>query len=300
MASDDRAKPAWDALARLEAVLARLDRVVVAFSGGADSSLVAAVATKLLSTKQVLCATAVSASLAPDDQAHCSALVAEWGLRWVAVSTHELDNPAYVRNDLDRCYHCKLGLMDVLAPLAESEDATVVLGVNLDDLTDHRPGQRAAAERGAVFPLVEAGLDKTMVRRASLALGLRTWDRPAAACLASRVPHGTPVSFGILEQVAKAESSLRQLGFGALRVRHYGELARIELPLEDLERAIGTRDEIVEVVRDAGYRYVTLDLEGLRSGNLSRSAAAGAVAVAAASAVTSHAATAAPPGEGRP
>ena len=271
---DDPAELTGDALVRLQAVVARLGRVVVAFSGGADSALVAAVATKLLGTEHVLCATAVSPSLAPEDLAHCAGIADEWGLRWAAVTTHELDDPAYVRNDLDRCYHCKRELMDVLTPLAESEQATVVLGVNLDDLRDHRPGQQAAAERGAVFPLVQAGLDKATVRKVSQGLGLSTWDRPAAACLASRVPHGTPVSLGILDQVAAAESFLRRLGFDALRVRHYGDLARIELPLEDLGRAIDMRDKIVTAIRGAGYRYVTVDLEGLRSGNLSRAAAA--------------------------
>ena len=274
VAGDDLAELARNALVRLQVILARLGRVVVAFSGGADSALVAAVATRLLGAEQVLCATAVSPSLAPEDLAHCAGIADEWSLRWVAVTTHELDDAAYVRNDLDRCYHCKRELMDVLMPLAETERATVVLGVNLDDLSDHRPGQKAAAERGAVFPLVQAGLDKATVRKVSQALGLSTWDRPAAACLSSRVPHGTPVTLGILGQVAAAESSLRRLGFDALRVRHYGDLARIELPLEDLDRAIDIRDEIVTAVRDAGYRYVTLDLEGLRSGNLSRAAAA--------------------------
>lgn len=274
VAGDDLAELARNALVRLQVMLARLGRVVVAFSGGADSALVAAVATRLLGAEQVLCATAVSPSLAPEDLAHCAGIADEWSLRWVAVTTHELDDAAYVRNDLDRCYHCKRELMDVLMPLAETERATVVLGVNLDDLSDHRPGQKAAAERGAVFPLVQAGLDKATVRKVSQALGLSTWDRPAAACLSSRVPHGTPVTLGILGQVAAAESSLRRLGFDALRVRHYGDLARIELPLEDLGRAIDMRDKIVTAIRGAGYRYVTVDLEGLRSGNLSRAAAA--------------------------
>ena len=274
LAGNDPAEATRNALVRLQDVLARLGRLVVAFSGGADSALVAAVATGLLGAEHVLCATAVSPSLAPEDLAHCARIAEEWGLRWQAVTTNELDDPAYVRNDLDRCYHCKRELMDVLMPLAESERATVVLGVNLDDLRDHRPGQQAAAERGAVFPLVQAGLDKATVRKVSQGLGLSTWDRPAAACLASRVPHGTPVSLGILDQVAAAESSLRRLGFDALRVRHYGDLARIELPLEDLGRAIDMRDKIVTAIRGAGYRYVTVDLEGLRSGNLSRAAAA--------------------------
>jgi uncharacterized protein len=272
VAGGEQAEAVSDALVRLEIVLARLERVVVAFSGGADSALVAAVATRLLGPERALCATAVSPSLAPEDGRHCAALAGEWGLRWLAVTTHELDDPAYVRNDLDRCYHCKRELMDVLMPLAASERATVVLGVNLDDLTDHRPGQRAAVEQGAVFPLVEASLDKATVRNVSRALGLRTWDRPAAACLASRVPHGTPVSFAILDRVAAAEAALRRLGYSTLRVRHYGDVARIELPLEDLGHAINARDDIVAAVQGAGYRYVTLDLEGLRSGNLSRSA----------------------------
>ncbi|MGA3354383.1 MAG: ATP-dependent sacrificial sulfur transferase LarE [Acidimicrobiales bacterium] len=272
MARADNNESAADGLVRLQAVLADLGPVVVAFSGGADSALVAAVATNVLGTEQVLCATAVSPSLAAEDRDHCAALATEWGLRWVAVATHELEDPAYVRNDLDRCYHCKRELMDVLEPLAVSEQATVALGVNLDDLQDRRPGQRAAGERGAVFPLVQAGLDKATVRKVSQAIGLRTWDRPATACLASRVPHGTPVTFAILDRVAVAESSLRKLGFKDLRVRHYGDVARVELPLVDLDRAVAARTEVVAAVRGAGYKYVTLDLEGLRSGNLSRAA----------------------------
>jgi uncharacterized protein len=143
-----------------------------------------------------------------------------------------------------------------------------VLGVNLDDLGDHRPGQAAARDWGAVFPLVEAALTKADVRQVSRALGLRTWDKPAAACLASRLPYGTPVSIGTLGQVAEAEAGLGALGFRAVRVRHYGDMARVELPLADLERALARRDEVVSAVKTAGYRYVTLDMEGLRSGNL--------------------------------
>jgi uncharacterized protein len=144
----------------------------------------------------------------------------------------------------------------------------VVLGVNVDDLGDHRPGQRAAAERGATFPLVDAGFTKADVRAASRRLGLRTWDKPAAACLSSRVPYGTPVTITVLSNVAKAESALRKLGFRQLRVRHYGDTARIELEPADLVRAVEQREAIVSAVRAAGYRYVTIDLEGFRSGNL--------------------------------
>lgn len=245
--------------------LRELDRVVVAFSGGADSAFLAYVAHETLGDG-ALAVTAVSPSLAPEEEADCRQLAQEWGLRWMPVFTDELANPAYALNDGERCFHCKTELLDAIAPLANG--ATVVLGVNVDDLGDHRPGQRAAAERGAAFPLVDTGFTKADVRAASRALGLRTWDKPAAACLASRVPYGTPVTLSVLAEVAAAESALRALGFRQLRVRHYGDLARLELPVDDLEAALARRDEVVAAVHGAGYRYVTLDLEGFRSGNL--------------------------------
>jgi len=267
-------------LGALRGALGVLDRCVVAFSGGADSALVARVATDLLGARRVLCVTAVSPSLAPEELADCRALAGEWGLRWREVPTGELDVAAYAANDGGRCYHCKASLLDALAPLAAAESATVLLGVNLDDLGDHRPGQRAAAERGARFPLVDAGLTKADVRAVARRLGMRTWDKPAAACLASRIPYGTPVTLGTLRSVAAAESALRALGFRQLRVRHYGDLARVELDGADLMRAVERRQEIVGAVQRAGYRYVTLDLEGFRSGNLNQAlVAAGAPGV---------------------
>ena len=255
--------------------LRSLGRIVVAFSGGADSAFVAKVATDTLGPDRVLCVTAVSPSLAPEERDDCRLLAAEWGLRHLEVVTDELADPAYAANDGSRCYHCKASLMAALGPVSAAADdgSTVVLGVNVDDLADHRPGQAAAAERGAVFPLVEAGFTKADVREWSRVLGLRTWDKPAAACLASRVPYGTRVTFTTLDAVARAESGLRVLGFRQLRVRHYDDLARIEVPADELARVVAEREAVCTAVHAAGYRYVTLDLDGFRSGNLNDSLA---------------------------
>lgn len=260
------------ALTGLENRLDSLANVVVAFSGGADSTFLAAMARKQLGASKVLCVTALSSSLAPEELEDCAKLACELDLSWVGFPTTELTDEAYQANGPDRCYHCKLALMEVLRPLAAAIGSKVLLGVNLDDLSEYRPGQRAAAEGGAVFPLVDAGFTKSMVREASRHMGLVTADKPAAACLASRIPSGTPVTVAVLDKVARAESALRDLGFRAIRVRHYDNSARIELGLDELARAFEVREEIVEGVKKAGYAYVTLDLEGLRSGNLAKRA----------------------------
>jgi pyridinium-3,5-biscarboxylic acid mononucleotide sulfurtransferase len=258
-------------LVDLQRVLRQHDRVVVAFSGGADSAFLARVARDVLGAGRVRAVTAVSPSLAADELEDCRRLASEWDLDWATVQTDEMERAAYRRNDGERCYHCKSALMDALEPIAAADGgATVALGVNVDDLTDHRPGQRAAAERGAVFPLVDAGFSKADVRTWSQRLGLRTWDKPAAACLASRVPYGTEVSVPVLSRIDRAESALRRLGFHAVRVRHYDRTARIEIPVVDLARLLECRADVVEALRGVGYEYVTVDLEGLRSGNLNR------------------------------
>jgi len=266
-----------DKLARLRAGLGDLGRVVVACSGGVDSCLLAVVAHQVLG-RSALVVTAVSPAVPAGEVAQVEALAAEFGFRWRAVRTEELARPGYVANAGDRCYHCRSELFDVLAPVAAAEGAgaggagtaavAIAVGTIVDALSDHRPGQRAAAERGIRTPLADAGFTKADVRAAARQLGLPVWDKPAAACLASRIPYGTPVTLGTLDRVGRAEAAVRALGFTDLRVRHYGDLARLEVPLADLHRVLERRSEVVAAVTGAGYLYATLDLEGLRSGNL--------------------------------
>jgi uncharacterized protein len=264
--------PVTPGRANLDVLRGRLsahDGLVVAYSGGADSAFLAVVAHQALRDRMVA-VTAVSPSLAAAERADAAAFAAERGFRHVEVETDELESAAYRANDGDRCAHCKDALMDALAPVAAelAPDAAIALGVNLDDLGDHRPGQAAAAARGAVFPLVDAGFTKSDVRSASRRLGLRTWDKPAAPCLASRVPYGTSVSVELLGRVERAEAGLRALGFRELRVRHLGDTARIEVPVDDLGALVERRADVVAAVRNAGYDRIVLDLDGLRSGNL--------------------------------
>lgn len=259
-------------LAELDAALTSAVRtvgpMVIAFSGGVDSALVLAAAGRALAADQVLAVTADSASLSAGELDHCRTLAADHDVAWQPASTQELDDERYLKNDGDRCYWCKSALMDQLGPIAEARNATIVLGVNVDDLGDHRPGQEAAREGGAAFPLVLAAMNKTEIRRLAKHWSLPVWDRPAMPCLASRVPYGTAVSVPLLSRIDRAEHALRALGLEDVRVRHYDDTARIELPAEDIVKAAKLSAEINEAVQSAGYRYVTLDLAGLRSGNL--------------------------------
>jgi uncharacterized protein len=214
----------------------------------------------------------VSPSLAQRELDDARAFAAELGIRHLVVPTHEQDRPGYLRNGRDRCYFCKTELFDVLKPLAAVEALQLATGTNVDDLSDWRPGLRAAEEHSVRTPLADAGFTKADVREASRAMGLRTWDKPAAACLASRVAYGIEVTPARLSRVERAEALLRSLGFAQLRVRDHGQLARVEVPVADLGRLVepDVRGRLVAGILEVGFDFVTVDLEGFRSGSLNR------------------------------
>ncbi len=255
-------------LRRLEAILSSYGRTLTAYSGGVDSTVVAVVAARVHGSG-ALAVTGVSASLSQFEAEAAAGLARDLGLNHRTVATNELGSEAYRANSGDRCYHCKAELFERVAALARDEGfAAVASGDNQDDLADHRPGMRAGEERSVRKPLVEAGLGKQRVRALARHLGLPNHDKPAAPCLASRVPHGVSVDAEVLGRVERAEGVLRGLGFSVFRVRHHEDVARIELPEADMDRALARGREIVSGVRDAGYRWVTLDLNGFRSGSL--------------------------------
>jgi len=252
-------------LQRLEAILGDLGSVVVGLSGGVDSTLLAFVARLCLGYDRVVAVTAVSESLPREELDLCEEFCSDHDIEFKAVRTRELENERYVENSPLRCYFCKTELFSELTPIAIDRGAVVVLGVNASDDPDMRPGQRAAVERGGRFPLREADLTKTEIRELARVSGLSTWDKPQAACLASRVPFGTPVTIGTLSSIDRVERGVRGLGFRQIRARHHGDLVRLEFLLEDLEMALKVSDELVSICKAAGYRFVTLDLEGFTS-----------------------------------
>jgi uncharacterized protein len=257
-------------LEHLRRVVSSLDGAVVAFSGGTDSALVAAVAAEQLGTR-ALAVTAVSPSLPPGELAEARAFAERVGIRHRSVRTRETEREEYLSNGADRCYHCKSELYGVLGRVALEEGLpAVVSGANLDDLGDYRPGLRAAAEREVRHPLVEAGFTKQDVRDAARDLGLPSWDKPASACLSSRIPHGVRITVEELSRVGRAERALKELSFRQVRVRVHGDVARIEVQAEDLARLAEpeARERAVEALKGLGYRYVALDLEGFRSGSM--------------------------------
>ncbi len=249
-----------------------LGSVLVAFSGGADSALVLALAQQALGDAAAA-GMGLSAAYPAEEIDAARTFAAQLGVRFLTVDTAQLEDPAFLRNDSQRCYHCRDELYAQLRTLAGAHGiAAICDGTNADDLHDHRPGRRAAEEAGVVSPLAEAGISKAEVREASRALGLPTWDKPQQACLSSRIPRGVPITLTALRRVEKAERLLRAEGFRQLRVREHGECARIEVEAGDIARLLddALRTRIVEGLRACGYAFVSLDLEGFATGKLNR------------------------------
>jgi len=247
--------------------IAEIGAVVVAYSGGVDSAYLASVCHGMLG-ERALAVTAVSPSLSRRERGDAEALAAREGWNHMTVETHEVARDEYARNGSDRCYWCKTELFEVLAPISSARAARIAVGTNLDDLSEHRPGRRAARENDVLTPLADAGLSKAEIRELAAARNLPVADKPASPCLASRFAYGVRVTPEGLARVDNAEEALRELGFGVLRVRDHGDLARIELEPDEIERAGGLRSEIAIALRALGFKYVTVDLEGFRSGSL--------------------------------
>jgi uncharacterized protein len=265
-----------DKASRLHALLRGYGRVAIGFSGGVDSTLLLRVAVDVLGAENALAVIADTPSLPRSEYAEALRLAAGMGVAPLVINPDELSDPAYASNPADRCYFCKKHLFRRIAEAAASKGFRAVLdGNNADDAGDYRPGRRAAQELGVKSPLLEAGLTKAEIRALSARAGLPTADKPAMACLASRIPYGTPVTAAVLAQVERAEAALREAGFAQCRVRHHGEVARIEVPPEVLARVVGdgVRERVIAGVKAAGYRFVTLDLQGYRTGSLNEALA---------------------------
>ena len=255
---------------KLLAGLAAMERVIVAFSGGTDSAYLAWAAHRALGANAVAM-TADSASLPESHKRDAEAFVARFGIVHEYIETHEFDNPDYVRNDPNRCFHCKDELFARLAEVGQARGYQhIIYGVNVDDLGDYRPGQNAAKKHRVAAPLADAGLTKAEIRELSRLADLPTWDRPASACLSSRIPYGTPVTIENVKTVENGEEEIKALGFRQFRVRFHGEVVRIEIAREEMEKALTMEmaGRLTTIFKGLGFKYVALDLEGYRQGSL--------------------------------
>jgi pyridinium-3,5-biscarboxylic acid mononucleotide sulfurtransferase len=256
-------------LRRLEGIVGRHRSALVAFSGGVDSSLALAVAARVLPAESVLAVTSSNETYLPSELEGATRFVRSLGVEHLVVNTRELEDPNYASNPANRCYFCKNTLYTDLARLAAERGYDCVIdGANKDDEGDHRPGRKAAAEQGVVSPLAEAGMTKAEVRELARELGLPVWDKPALACLSSRFPYGQEITAEKLAQVARAEEFLRSRNFRQVRVRHHGDVARLEVGPDEMERAFAEREDLVAELRAAGFLHVALDLAGYKSGSL--------------------------------
>lgn len=261
-----------DATRLIEArrIVRGLGSVLVAYSGGVDSTLLLKLALEELGDGAVG-ALASSPAYPEAEQEEARSLARSLGARLIEVRTNEVELEAYARNHPDRCFHCKEELFDTLEPVrAELGLAHLAYGATADDAGDHRPGHGSAVRRGVRFPLLEAGMGKPEIRAAARELGLPNWNKPSFACLSSRIPHGTPVTVAALRQIEAAEAALKALGFAQVRVRHHGDVARIEVEASDIPLLVERRDRVTEAVRAAGYKFVAADLEGYATGSLNR------------------------------
>ncbi|MEO8744947.1 MAG: ATP-dependent sacrificial sulfur transferase LarE [Candidatus Dormiibacterota bacterium] len=257
-------------LDRARAIVRDLGSVLVAYSGGVDSTLLLKLSLDELGDRAVA-VLASSPAYPESEQEEARILARSLGARLVEVATDEVELEEYARNNPDRCFHCKEELFDALEPVKVGLGLDhLAYGATADDAGDHRPGHASAIKRGVRFPLLEAGMGKSEIRAAARELGLPNWNKPSFACLSSRIPHGTPVTVEALRRIEAAEAGIRALGFAQVRVRHHGDVARIEVDGAEIERLIAERERVVEVVRHAGYKFVSADLEGYATGSLNR------------------------------